>query len=117
MYDLKRSVPGIAMITISVILCMAPAVFHHKETPAAPGRGSGRAASVPDIIHPAGTISVNESDAFELTELPGVGETIAELIILERNNNGVYYYPEDLTAVSGIGIKKLSQFRDMLNLD
>ena len=52
----------------------------------------------------------------ELTELYGVGETIAEMIIAERRQNGPYYYPEDLEAVRGIGPATLLKFRSMINL-
>ena len=51
----------------------------------------------------------------ELQALPGIGETLSQLIISERENNGNFYYPEDLTAVKGIGMKKLEMFRDLLD--
>ena len=66
---------------------------------------------------PNGTVSINEADADELTELYGIGESLAALIVDERNINGKFWYPEDLTAVKGIGIRKLNGFRDSINLD
>jgi competence protein ComEA len=62
-------------------------------------------------------ISINEADETELTELHGIGETLAALIVEERNQNGRFWYPEDITAVKGIGIKKLNGFLDTINLD
>ncbi|QTE68546.1 helix-hairpin-helix domain-containing protein [Clostridiales bacterium] len=59
---------------------------------------------------------MNSGSAEELQALPGIGETLSQLIISERENNGNFYYPEDLTAVKGIGIKKLEQFRELLDL-
>lgn len=64
---------------------------------------------------PDGTIDPNTADAAELTELPGIGETLAAAIIAERENGGLFRFPEDLTAVRGIGTKTLTRFRDMLD--
>ena len=59
-----------------------------------------------------GTISVNFADAEELTAIRGIGPVLAERIISERSENGLFCYPEDLLAVQGIGERKL---KDMLN--
>ena len=56
----------------------------------------------------------NTGDLYELTELPGVGETIAGMILDERETNGLFVYPEDLLAVKGIGPKKLEAIRPYL---
>ena len=80
-------------------------------------RASGRQPAAPETIMPSGSVSINEAEAEELTELYGIGETLAALIIDEREKNGRYWYPEDLTAVKGIGIKKVDGFRDSINLD
>ena len=77
------------------------------------GRGSN-----PDLLSPlehvSGSDPVNSDDLYDLTEFPGVGETIAAFIIEERENNGPYHYPEDLIAVKGIGTKKAEQIRPLL---
>ncbi len=77
----------------------------------------GRAAEKQKMMIPDGIISINDADADELTELYGVGETLAALIVEERKINGKFWYPEDLTAVKGIGMKKLNGFRNSINLD
>ena len=56
----------------------------------------------------------NRGNADELAELPGVGPATAEAILYERQKNGLFIYAEDLTAVKGIGEKKLGQIRPML---
>ncbi len=71
---------------------------------------------MPEIRMPQGTVPVNEANALELTELPGVGETTAALIVDERNRNGWFHYPEDLLSVRGIGEKKLAQMRELMDL-
>ena len=56
----------------------------------------------------------NMGSAEELEGLPGVGPATAEAILHERQENGLFVYPEDLMAVKGIGEKKLGQIRPML---
>ncbi len=46
-----------------------------------------------------------------LTALPGIGDSTAESVIREREENGTFQYPEDLSAVNGIGTKKAEQIR------
>ena len=79
--------------------------------------GSGRQADLPETgIYREGTVRVNEADSEELTSLYGVGETLAAMIIGEREQNGPFRYPEDLTDVKGIGPAKLAGFRNMLDM-
>lgn len=61
-----------------------------------------------------GSVNINLADMDELVSLPGIGETIASLIIEERTINGPFYYPEDLLCVRGIGEKKLESIRPFL---
>ena len=63
-----------------------------------------------------GTVRVNTAGEDELERLPGIGKAYALQLIEERSKNGLFYYPEDLTAVHGIGngtIKKLYQYIDL----
>lgn len=64
---------------------------------------------------PDGWISINEAEAEDLLMLPGIGETIAGNILMERQLNGPFYYPEDLLAVKGIGTSKLGQIRNYIS--
>lgn len=63
-----------------------------------------------------GTVSVNTEDADDLTELPGIGETIASAWLLEYQENGPFFYAEDLLSIRGIGEKKLKQLMPLINL-
>ena len=46
----------------------------------------------------------------ELMTIPGIGEKTARAIVDEREENGPFYYLQDLVAVKGIGLKKLEVF-------
>ncbi len=50
-------------------------------------------------------IDINTADAETLQRLPGIGEALAARIVAEREANGPYSSPADLTRVSGIGEK------------
>ena len=77
---------------------------------------TGRKTETQPIPVQTGAIPVNSADADLLDELPGIGPATAESILAEREENGPFFYPEDLMQVSGIGEKKLDGMRDMLDL-
>ena len=117
MSDKIRSLTGTLLIVCSILLCIIPLIAGQ------PSKGtvysSGNKAALPIVPYAAeqkGTIRINDAEPEELTELPGIGETLAALIIEERNRNGPYYYPEDLISVKGIGLRKMEQYRDMVDL-
>ena len=114
--DKRKRIAAVVLMTAAAAMIAFSglrSVSDGKETYSA----SGRMAELPGITLPNGIISINDADAEELTELYGIGETLSSLIIEEREKNGPFRYPEDLTAVKGIGIKKLDGLRDMINLD
>lgn len=61
-------------------------------------------------------ISVNQGNAEDLMNLPGIGKKTAEQIIEYREQNGFFQSPEDLLRVKGIGEKKLEKFIDFITL-
>ena len=70
---------------------------------------------VKSAVFPHGTVNPNTATAEELKQIPGIGPKTAEAIILERETNGPFRYPEDLMSVSGIGPKKLESFLPYLD--
>ena len=48
-------------------------------------------------------IDLNTATAEELQSLPGIGEKRAADIIADREKNGPYRFPEEITRVKGIG--------------
>ena len=63
---------------------------------------------------PEGPVNINTAGAEELMTLPGVGEKRAADIIAEREENGPYRFPEDITRVSGIGEETLAGLIDYI---
>lgn len=112
MSDRKRyAAAGIALVlmlaaAVPFLLPEQPTVYH--------GVHSSREEETGARL-PAGEIDPNTDDAAVLAKLPRIGEVLAQAIIAERLANGNYHYPEDLTAVKGIGLKTVDAFRAMLN--
>ena len=103
---------ALLIASAALLLTQAAPVRQAPATYAA----TGRTAALPEIGMPGGTIAVNTADVYELTELPGVGETIGQAMMDERESRGPFYYPEDLLAVRGIGDKTLEKMRDLLDM-
>lgn len=64
----------------------------------------------------SGKVNINTATAYQLTLLPGIGNTLAERIIAYRTENGSFSSVEDILNVSGIGDKKLEQIRDYITV-
>jgi competence protein ComEA len=57
-------------------------------------------------------INLNTADASDLVNLPGIGPSLADMIIEYRQANGPFEDLDDLLAVSGIGPSKLEGIKD-----
>lgn len=59
-----------------------------------------------------GKIDLNTATAADLADLPGIGNVIADRIILYRTENGGFDAVHELLEVEGIGQKKYEQIAD-----
>lgn len=65
---------------------------------------------------PSAPINVNTASEAQLEDLPGIGPTLAAAIVAERERNGPFRSPDDLTRVHGIGAGRLAQLRDFVTV-
>ena len=63
-----------------------------------------------------GLISLNQSSASTLEDLPGVGPALAGRIVDWRETNGGFQTKEDLLNVQGIGAKLFAGLKDLVTL-
>lgn len=63
---------------------------------------------------PTGRLDINTATQAELETLPGVGPETARRIVEEREQNGPFYYPENLLSIKGIGPKTLERLREYI---
>lgn len=73
------------------------------------------AASLFGSFAHAGPVNINTADAATLAaELTGVGPALAAAIVEDRDRNGTFSRPEDLTRVSGIGMRVVENNREYI---
>ena len=61
-------------------------------------------------------IDINEASKAQLMELPGIGETLADRIIVYRTQNGKYSGTDELMNIDGIGEKTLQQIENLIKV-
>ncbi len=61
-------------------------------------------------------ININTAPVEELTQLPRVGEKVAQRIVAFREKNGPFRRVEDLKAVRGIGDRVFEQIRPKIRV-
>ena len=64
--------------------------------------------------NPGGCIDINNGSLADLTNLKGIGEKKAQLIIDSRNSQGPYKSISDLERVKGFGAKSIEKFKDQI---
>ncbi len=79
-----------------------------------PMPGALPAATAPAPDH---RVNVNTASLAELDTLPGIGLTLAQRIIDERERHGPFTRVEDLPRVSGIGPTLLEKIRDLVSVE
>jgi competence protein ComEA len=66
------------------------------------------------IAGEAKKININTASVEELTQLKGIGPSLAAKIIAFREKNGPFKIPEDLIRVPGIGRKTFEKNKDVI---
>lgn len=61
-------------------------------------------------------LDINKASVSQLTELPGIGETLAGRIVAYRDENGAFTSVEDLLAIDGIGKKTVEQIKHLVKV-
>jgi competence protein ComEA len=68
------------------------------------------------VAFAADKININQADADELQTLSGVGPATANAIVAYRELNGDFTTVEQLSAVKGIGDKKVEKLADLVTV-
>jgi competence protein ComEA len=77
---------------------------------ASPGGSDGGSAD------PSALVNLNSATPAELEELPGIGPTLAEAIITERERRGGFRSVNELRDVRGIGEKRFADLKDKVTI-
>lgn len=61
-------------------------------------------------------ININKASEEDLQNIPGIGPSMAQKIVIYRKENGEFKSIEDLKNVSGIGDKKFESMREYISI-
>lgn len=64
----------------------------------------------------AGKININTASAVELQSLKGIGKKRAMQIVQDREANGPFASPDDLTRIKGIGPKTVAKNLELITV-
>lgn len=83
-----------------------------RAPPVADSSGGGGA----DASTPSGPIDLNTATQAQLETLPGIGPSLAQAIIAERERRGGFTRVSDLGAVRGIGPRRLAELTPLVTV-
>ena len=125
--DIKISTLEKTLLAVTAaFLLLAAGYFLGARSGTEPYRVEARpAAAETEPLLPAGTpapetpgkVNINTASAEELDTLPGIGAQRAADIIADREANGPFRIPEDLTRVPGIGEGILEGLIDYITVE
>jgi competence protein ComEA len=86
-----------------------------------PGEAAPTAAGTPGASEggnadPSGLVNLNTAPQAELEKLPGIGPSLAQAIIAERERRGGFRSVNELRDVRGIGEKRFADLKDKVTI-
>ena len=69
------------------------------------------------IVLQTGRMNVNLASERQLTQLPGIGPSLAGRIVAYRDVNGAFLTIDEMSKVRGIGPKTIERFRGLVIVD
>ena len=108
-YQFRKVTKSLLIASLGVILSITSAVTHAKEV-------SATSAVQIDTAKQQQVVNLNKSTFEELVTLKGIGHTKAQAIIVYRQEVGGFKSVKELTKVSGIGDKIVSENKTRLSI-
>jgi len=98
------------LVTISIVSHLSSKVFCKNET------SSISLKETITKLEKDSRIKINEATIFELTQISGIGKSLAGRIVEYRKGYGTFSNFESLLRVKGIGPKKLDKIKRYIKL-
>ena len=116
--ETKEKTPNAYLWIVLLSLAFALLLFLHIRSLPRSEEGTWRVdtqyRSVEESAPVRERVNVNTASVEELETLTGIGPSLAEKIVKEREENGTFDSREDLLRVKGIGESKLEDMREMI---
>ena len=104
--DSLQAVPGIGAKTVESLRADAEVGDGTSVSKGAATSSSGGAPS-------ANAVNINTASASQLDAMPGIGPSKAAAIVADRDAKGTFASCDELTRVTGVGAKTVSNLRSM----
>ncbi len=105
----------LSVSAVFLVLLLCAAMIRRPPGPGVTVEVTRQAAS--EVVPVGGAkIDINTADPSELTELPGIGEKLAERIAAYRTEHGPFPSIEAIQEVSGIGPGKFEDIEDLITV-
>ena len=78
---------------------------------------AARALETPQEAASVQQVNINTAGAEELEALPGIGQVRSQAIVDDREANGPFRFPEEITRVPGIGQGTLEEILDYITVE
>ena len=120
---MKKPVMGILVLLIAIFTSFTGGFFAGRQLNRAPIRiyqlPSPTVATAPVNTSPTEplVVNINTATVQELEALPGIGPTLAQRIVDDREENGPFPAIESLIRVKGIGENKMEALLDLITVD
>lgn len=96
------------LLAVSVLFALLMAFSLYAPSFPDPYAARGGSTELPELTGLPADSLLNSGDVSALDELPGIGEVLASRIIETRERDGLFFFPEDVMTVSGIGEKRFA---------
>jgi competence protein ComEA len=112
----KQNLPPAKLQSSLIALVILATILSASACATIPRPTNSAARLSPDLqrAERSSTININTASRHELEKLPGIGEGIAERIVVHREQYGPFRRPEHLMMVRGISDRKFRELRTMI---
>ena len=105
---------GGSLMAVSAFVMLLMVMKCFERSPCAVYQASGRSVTIHELTPLPVEHLLNSGDEKALDAIPGIGTVLAGRMIETRQQEGLYYFPEDVMAVKGIGEKKYQAIMDYI---
>ena len=110
-----RRIAAILLMAISGLLVLLPVKEAIQENDFDVYFARRERPEIPHVTPLGQDMLFNSGSKEALMEMPGIGEVYADRIIQYREENGLFYLPEDLMTVKGIGERRFTAMMEWLD--